>query len=355
MKYKVTIKDVAKAAGVSATTVSYVLNNNENQTISEETKERVLSAAQELRYVPNYAARIMKNSESRCVGVVMNQSLDNYRYSSMMSGIVDELEKVNYRVLLCSTVNKKGQYSGYLEDYFRHQLDGIIYICSGNQGPSDEEKKSIIENQIPMVVWDSLEEDDAYDTLDIDYYSGAVEVTEAMITPEMKHFLYLKPYRKSRREEICLQAVYDVLERHPEIELRVLQEPKEVDWWRKKEQKEGASGIYNQSLYQLLEEQVGKFLDLKPEDGIVSSWAVWLSVVRDLIRKYGVTVKLGAFAEIKESGWKGHKLVFGKYHNYKNGKTCVKMLLDAIEHEDEKERNKIHQVSKMETVILKGD
>ena len=183
----------------------------------------------------------------------------------------------------------------------------------------------------------------------------AVKVTESIITPEMKHFLYLKPYRKSRREEICLQAVYDVLERHPEIELRVLQEPKEVDWWRKKEQKEGASGIYNQSLYQLLEEQVEKFLDLKPEDGIVSSWAVWLSVVRDLIRKYGVTVKLGAFAEIKESGWKGHKLVFGKYHNYKNGKTCVKMLLDAIEHEDEKERNKIHQVSKMETVILKGD
>ena len=72
MKHKVTIKDVAKVAGVSATTVSYVLNNNENQTISEETKERVLSAAQELRYVPNYAARIMKNSESHCVGVVMN-------------------------------------------------------------------------------------------------------------------------------------------------------------------------------------------------------------------------------------------------------------------------------------------
>ena len=92
MKHKVTIKDVAKVAGVSATTVSYVLNNNENQTISEETKERVLSAAQELRYVPNYAARIMKNSESHCVGVVMNQSLDNYRYSSMMSGIVDALE-----------------------------------------------------------------------------------------------------------------------------------------------------------------------------------------------------------------------------------------------------------------------
>lgn len=112
MKRKVTIKDVAKEAGVSATTVSYVLNQNEKQTISEETRERIYRAVERLNYIPNYAARIMKNDESRCIGLVMNRSFKIGRFSTIVAGVMDELETRDYRVLLCAGMQLQGAVFG---------------------------------------------------------------------------------------------------------------------------------------------------------------------------------------------------------------------------------------------------
>ncbi|WDC85229.1 LacI family DNA-binding transcriptional regulator [Caloramator sp. mosi_1] len=52
-----TLKDIAKEVGVSVATVSYVLNGNEKQSISEETKDKIIQVANRLNYVPNLAAR----------------------------------------------------------------------------------------------------------------------------------------------------------------------------------------------------------------------------------------------------------------------------------------------------------
>ena len=55
---RVGIKDVAKEAGVSASTVSYVLNNTPTESISEDTRKRVMAAVKKLRYVPNLNAAV---------------------------------------------------------------------------------------------------------------------------------------------------------------------------------------------------------------------------------------------------------------------------------------------------------
>ena len=59
---KVSIKDVAKEAGVSPTTVSYILNNNKNVSITPETRDRVLAAAEKLKYVPSQVAKTLGSS-----------------------------------------------------------------------------------------------------------------------------------------------------------------------------------------------------------------------------------------------------------------------------------------------------
>jgi LacI family transcriptional regulator len=64
-----TIKDVAKLAGVSVATVSHVVNNT--RFVSEETKEKVLSAMQELSYQPNAIARSLRRKESKILGLVL--------------------------------------------------------------------------------------------------------------------------------------------------------------------------------------------------------------------------------------------------------------------------------------------
>src|SRR4051794_15670343 len=64
---KVTIRDVAGAAGVSVATVSYVLNNTAGQTITERTRDRVRTAADALGYVPHSVARALREGMSRIV------------------------------------------------------------------------------------------------------------------------------------------------------------------------------------------------------------------------------------------------------------------------------------------------
>ena len=71
MKNRPTIKDIAAEVGVSHTTVSYILSGNTTQKISEATRKAVLDAARRLQYVPNGAARSLRNNSSCCIGVVL--------------------------------------------------------------------------------------------------------------------------------------------------------------------------------------------------------------------------------------------------------------------------------------------
>ncbi|WP_312425848.1 LacI family DNA-binding transcriptional regulator [Lacrimispora sp.] len=354
MKGKATIKDVAELAGVSATTVSYVLNQNEKQTISEETKARVYDAVKQLKYIPNYAARIMKNNESRCVGIVINQSLDHRRYGTIVAGILEALELENYCAIICSRRRREGQYSGYLEDCFRHHLEGLIYICSANITPSEEEVKVITANQIPLVVFDSQNQEVPYETVDIDYYNGAVNVLRTMITPEMKRLFYLRPSRRNKREEICEQAVQDVMSEHPEITCQVLCETSKEEYWRNIEHQQGITGLYSNNYYDFLIRSNDKFHNLTKQDGILASWAQWLPIIYDMTQEYGIQAKLGAFAELREEGWGKQQVVYGKYHNYQVGKLCVKLLMDVIHGDTDVRRKPVHKLLNMEIRILNG-
>ena len=68
MEKKVTIRDVAREAGVSVATVSYVLNNRSDQKISAETKKKVLQIANLLQFTPSYAAKILTTGKSHIIG-----------------------------------------------------------------------------------------------------------------------------------------------------------------------------------------------------------------------------------------------------------------------------------------------
>ena len=68
---RITSEDVAKQAGVSRTTVSFVLNNTPGFNIREKTRQRVLKAAKELGYVPDAAAQALASRRSRIIGLIL--------------------------------------------------------------------------------------------------------------------------------------------------------------------------------------------------------------------------------------------------------------------------------------------
>lgn len=92
-----TIRDIAKKMGLSVSTVSRALNDN--QRISIHTRKRVKKMAQELGYQPNYNARNLTNQEANAVGVVFpvnNRVVDNIFYVGLLRGINEELTSKNY-------------------------------------------------------------------------------------------------------------------------------------------------------------------------------------------------------------------------------------------------------------------
>ncbi|UVI30680.1 LacI family DNA-binding transcriptional regulator [Paenibacillus spongiae] len=95
----VSIKDIAKHAGVSIATVSYALNGNPK--VTEETRKKILTVAQELHYVPNAAARTLKKRKTKILGAFLT-SFEGAFYGELLQGMKEEMGKRGYDLVICS-------------------------------------------------------------------------------------------------------------------------------------------------------------------------------------------------------------------------------------------------------------
>jgi len=97
---RVTLNDVAAASGVSRSTVSFVLNDAPNQTISADTKARVRRVAQELGYVPHGIARALREGASRLVVLQVDSGMDGNYARTYIDGLDDELGRYGHVLLV---------------------------------------------------------------------------------------------------------------------------------------------------------------------------------------------------------------------------------------------------------------
>lgn len=151
-KKRVSSKDVAKEAGVSQATVSYVLNNNKNIKIKPETRQAVLDAVKKLNYHPSLLARAMKLNKSMTVGVITDRNVTNYNFMRMLEGIKDQLQEFNYAITLLFNKSEETFNDEILEYYNTNRLDGIIFALAI---VSDETKEKLNKSKLPYVVVDS--------------------------------------------------------------------------------------------------------------------------------------------------------------------------------------------------------
>lgn len=93
------IKDIAKKAGVSISTVSYALNGSSK--VTEETRARIQTIANELNYVPNMAARTLKRRETKIIGVYLADYAGSF-YGELLDGIKKGLSLFDYEMIVCS-------------------------------------------------------------------------------------------------------------------------------------------------------------------------------------------------------------------------------------------------------------
>ncbi len=155
-----TIKDVARLAGVSTTTVSHVLN--ETRFVSEEARQRVLEAVTALNYVPNTVARSLKGGSSRVLGMLVTDT-NNPFYADLIQWVDRVAYRHGYNLILCNTQGNADRARDYLAMLAQRRVDGMLLMSSDTQ---QEAMADISERlALPAVVMDSAPEQAAYDRI----------------------------------------------------------------------------------------------------------------------------------------------------------------------------------------------
>jgi LacI family transcriptional regulator len=123
------IKDVAREAGVSVTTVSKVLNGHEGTRIAEGTRLRVLETAQRLNYTPSAVARTLRTQESQTIGFVSDRIATTPFAVEMIKSAQEVAWERGYLLFLMDTGGDPQMERAVLESLLRQQVAGIVYAC----------------------------------------------------------------------------------------------------------------------------------------------------------------------------------------------------------------------------------
>lgn len=120
---KPTIKDVAKLANVSVSTVSRVINNKES--VHEATRQIVLDAIDKLEFVPNQIARNLTSRSSQMIGVIVPHIGSSF-YSDLLEGIEKKASSYGYHIIFCNTQDDLDKEAAYLKVFDQYKIDGLI-------------------------------------------------------------------------------------------------------------------------------------------------------------------------------------------------------------------------------------
>ena len=127
---RATIKDVAALAGVSAATVSRVLDDRPE--ISAETKEKVREACRCLGYVPNAAARGLTGRRTNVIGMVI-PDVSNPYFSGMVTAIERRAAQEGFRVMLSNSMRSEEQELRAIDHFLARQIDGLLVAAISPQ------------------------------------------------------------------------------------------------------------------------------------------------------------------------------------------------------------------------------
>ncbi len=146
MQKKATIKDIAKLAGVSATTVSMALNHHPK--ISRKTRDRIAAIAEELHYYPNYVARSLVSRKSQTLGLIITSILNPF-YPELAKGIEDKALEFGYNIILCSTNYDTRLQKPFIDLLRSKGVDGIIFA---SVDINDPDIAPLLDDRFPFVL-----------------------------------------------------------------------------------------------------------------------------------------------------------------------------------------------------------
>ncbi len=175
MAKRITIKHVAKEAGISITMVSRVLSNYGS--FSEETKSKVLKAVKKLNYKPDVIARSLRTKKSKAIGVIVSDIV-TFFFTTLVRGIEDVCNQGHYSVILCNSDEDPIKEREYLSALYERGVDGLVISPSpGN----DSYLKKLTRGGTPIVLVDRKIKGLRVPMVMVDNESGVYEAVSYLI------------------------------------------------------------------------------------------------------------------------------------------------------------------------------
>ena len=175
-KKNITLRDVAKHAGVSPKTVSNVINNWPY--ITDETRQKVQDAINMLGYRPNGLATSLRTGRTNTIGVVI-PDITNPFFGQVVRGCEDVLYAAGYNIFLCNTNEDPVKERGYLDMLVSRGVDGLLMFGARSDS---EVLSAIVHDGIPIVAEDSPAQHNNSTVIEIDNLGGAQLATKHLIS-----------------------------------------------------------------------------------------------------------------------------------------------------------------------------
>jgi LacI family transcriptional regulator len=193
MKNRITIKDIAKKTGLSASTVSRVLNGKSEQyRIAKKSQQLIETVAQELKYVANHFAANLKSGKSNTLGLIL-PSLSNPFFATIASKINSEVRKYGYTAIIADSDENVEIEKKELQQFVSRNIEGLIIVPCGKEM---EHINQVFNKGLPLILLDRYFEDSEIPYVSTDNFDGAFNATKLLI-------------EHGHKSIICIQGLTD--------------------------------------------------------------------------------------------------------------------------------------------------
>jgi len=207
----VTIKDIAKTAQVSVTTVSRALNGYSD--VNKETRKKIVEVAEQLGYSPNIAARSLISKKTKTIGLLLSNvtrdsSKDNIAFE-VLCGMNDRAGELDYDLVLFSTTPQKQKIKSYKKLCNERGVDGVIISGIRLDDPYLEE---IVSSEIPCVLIDIHLQGPNVGYITSDNVKGAYTAVRYLIENGHRHIGMINGHSQADVSTHRLKGYVDALE-----------------------------------------------------------------------------------------------------------------------------------------------
>lgn len=186
----VTIKDVAREAGVSIATVSRVFNNV--GPVDEKTRQRVRHVARQLRYVPSAIGRSLSTRRTDAIGLLLPDLFGEF-FSEVLRGSDQTAQHSHFHLVVSSSHNNKEEIKAALA-MMRGRVDGLVIMSPHIDAETLNEN---LPQSLPVVLLNCYVESAGFDSLNIDNFSGAYAMVKHLIGHGHRHIAIIKGTEKN--------------------------------------------------------------------------------------------------------------------------------------------------------------